>query len=111
MSTDKPSVPAEIFATLPNQIDSIKAKGMIADFQFELEGQNGGIWVARVNDGVCSVAQGPMAKPHVTIKMTDKDFVALAAGQLQAVSAFISGKIKVYGDYALAAKLQVLFGV
>jgi putative sterol carrier protein len=111
MSTDKSRIPAEVFATLPSEMDSSKAKGITADFQFELEGQNGGIWVARINDGICSVAQGPVEKPNVTIKMTDKDFVALASGQLQAVSAFISGKIKVYGDYALAAKLQVLFGV
>ena len=112
MSKGKSSTtPAEIFATLPSQIDSSKTVGIDANFQFELEGQHGGVWVAKVSGGGCSVSSGPVEKPNVTIKMTDKDFVALATGELQAVTAFISGKIRVYGDYNLATRLQALFGV
>jgi putative sterol carrier protein len=109
MSTDKPVTPAEVFATLPGKIDSSKTQGINADFQFELEGKNGGIWVAKIADGGCSVTTGASEKPNVTIKMVDKDFMALANGQMQAVPAFISGKIRVYGDYSLATRLQALF--
>ncbi len=111
MSKDKPTTPSEVFDTLPGQIDLSKTQGINAAFQFELEGKNGGIWVARIADGGCSVTEGAMDNPNVTIKMVDKDFMALATGQIQAVPAFISGKIRVYGDYVLATKLQSLFGV
>jgi putative sterol carrier protein len=111
MSTDKPTTPAEVFATLPSKIDHSKTQGIRGDFQFELEGKNGGVWVARIVDGGCSVTAGAVEKPNVTIKMVDKDFMALATGQLQAMAAFISGKIRVYGDYNLATKLQALFGM
>jgi putative sterol carrier protein len=113
MSKDRSTTttPAEIFATLPSQIDCSKTVGIDANFQFELEGPNGGVWVAKLSAGACSVSVGPVEKPNVTIKMTDKDFVALATGQLQAMTAFISGKIRVYGDYNLATRLQALFGV
>jgi putative sterol carrier protein len=111
MTKGKSTTPAEIFSTLPNQIDCSKTTGIDANFQFELEGQNGGVWVAKVSAAGCSVSAGPVDKPNVTIKMTDKDFVALATGELQAMTAFISGKIRVYGDYNLATRLQALFGV
>jgi putative sterol carrier protein len=111
MSKDRPTTPAEVFATLPSQIDLSQTQGISANFQFELDGQNGGIWVAKIAEGNCSVTQGPVDKPNVTVKMTDKDFMALTSGELQAFPAFISGKIRVYGDYNLATKLQALFGV
>lgn len=111
MSKDKPTTPGEVFATLSSKIDSSKTQGINAAFQFELEGKNGGIWVAKIADGGCSVTEGATDKPNVTIKMVDKDFVALATGQIQAMPAFISGKIRVYGDYNLATRLQALFGI
>jgi putative sterol carrier protein len=109
MSTDKSPTPAQIFASMPNEMNAEKAKGINATFQFELAGKNGGIWAVSIADGRCAIENQPAANPHVTIKMTDDDFVALAVGKLQAVPAFISGKVRVYGDYVLATKLPVLF--
>lgn len=109
MSPDKLTKPIEVFATMSRGINAEKAQGINASFQFELEGPNGGEWVVEIADGHCSVKDGVVENPEVTIKMSDKDFVALAVGELQAVPAFIMGKIKVYGDYVLATKLPVLF--
>jgi len=109
MSVEKPTKPAEVFASMPAGMKAEKAQGINATFQFELEGPNGGQWAVQIADGRCSVMEGVADQPTVTIKMSDKDFVALAVGQLQAVPAFLMGKIRVYGDYVLATKLPVLF--
>jgi putative sterol carrier protein len=109
MTTDRPTKPAEIFAVMPDEVNIDKAKGIHATFQFELEGPDGGTWAVVVSDGVCSVENQAADSPQVTIKMSDQDFVALSTGELKAVAAFLSGKIRVYGDYGLATKLQVLF--
>ena len=109
MSAVQPTKPADIFGVMPDEVNVEKAKGLNAEFQFELEGPDGGTWVVAVRDGSCSVTSGAQASPNVTIKMTDKDFVALASGKLQAIPAFLSGKIRVFGDYGLATKLPVLF--
>ena len=109
MSQDKPTKPAEVFASMPAGVNSEKAQGINATFQFELEGPNGGQWAVQIADGRCSVKEGVSERPEVTIKMSDKDFVALAVGELQAVPAFLMGQIRVYGDYVLATKLPVLF--
>lgn len=109
MSEQKPTRPAEVFASMSAGMNADKAQGINATFQFELEGPDGGQWAVQIADGRCSVIEGAADQPAVTIKMSDKDFVALAAGQLQAVPAFLMGKIRVYGDYALATKLPILF--
>jgi len=109
MSTDEPTTPAEIFAVMPDEINVDKARGFNATFQFELEGPDGGTWSVEITDGGCKVETGATDSPEVTIKMTDKDFAALAMGEMDAVPAFLMGKIRVYGDYNLATKLPVLF--
>ena len=109
MSTDQPTKPAEIFAVMPAEMDADKAKGIHATFQFELDGPDGGTWAVEILDGTCNVKNQATENPEVTIKMSDQDFVALANGELKAVPAFLSGKIRVYGDYGLATKLPVLF--
>jgi putative sterol carrier protein len=43
-----------------------------------------------------------------TISVAKDDFIALTTGDLNPMSAFMSGKIKVSGDMSLAMKLQSL---
>ena len=109
MSAKKNITPAEAFATMAQEVNPVKAKDINAVFQFELAGPKGGTWTAQIQNGACTVENKAAEKPNVTIRMSDDDFVSLVSGKLQAVPAFISGRIKVYGDYNLAAKLPVLF--
>ena len=109
MPAKKDITPAEAFATMAQGINPEKAKDIDAVFQFELAGPKGGTWAVQVQNGACTVENHAVEKPTVTIRMSDQDFVSLVAGKLQALPAFISGRIKVFGDYNLAAKLPVLF--
>jgi len=42
----------------------------------------------------------------MTLSMAAQDLVALSNGELNAVAAFMQGRIKVSGDMALAMRLQ-----
>ena len=85
-----------------------KVAGMNGVFQFDLSGENGGVWHVKLADGDGSVAAGPAENPGVTISMAADDFVALTEGELDGTMAFMSGKLKVKGDMGLAMKLQTL---
>ena len=45
-----------------------------------------------------------------TVKVDPEDFSAILSGDLNPMSAFMSGKIKVQGDMGVAMKLQSLLG-
>ena len=99
----------EIIESLPQIFQSDKAGGMDATFQFELTGEGGGTWVAKIADGQCNITEGGIDKPSATISMEATDYVAIAQGKLDMARAFMGGKIKVKGDMGLVMKLPDLF--
>jgi putative sterol carrier protein len=99
----------EIIETLPLAFQPDKAKGVDATFQFELTGEGGGTWVAKIADDQCTVTEGGIDKPSVSISMEAADYVAIAQGKLDMARAFMGGKIKVKGDMGLVMKLPDLF--
>ncbi len=90
--------------------DPSKLKGVTAVYQFELSGDNGGVFHADVQDGKANVVEGAHDSPNITITMAADDFSDMLDGKLNATSAFMAGKLKVKGDMSLAMKLQSLLG-
>ena len=78
-----------------------KVKGV---YQFVIKGGNN--WIVDLKNGEGKVEQGKAKKANVTITISDADFVALSEGKLNPQQAFMSGKIKLKGNMALAMKLQ-----
>ena len=79
-----------------------KVKGKLC---FDLDGTR---WI--VDPVAGEVTQNPAsdAKADCTVKMTEKDFVALAAGKLSGMSAYMTGKMKLSGKVGLAQKFSDL---
>ena len=104
-----PETTKEIIEALPLAFQPDKAEGMDATFQFELTGEGGGTWVAKIASGQCTVTEGGIDNPSATIGMEAADYVAIAQGKLDMARAFMGGKIKVKGDMGLIMKLPDLF--
>ncbi len=62
-----------------------------------------------VKGGRCEVTEGTHKSPTTTIKMADKDFVKLIAGELNGMEAFTRGKLKVGGDLMKSQLIERLF--
>ena len=90
--------------------DESKLKGVTAVYQFDLSGDNGGVFHVSVDDGKATVVEEAHDSPNITISMAADDFDAMLDGKLNATSAFMAGKLKVKGDMSLAMKLQSLLG-
>ena len=101
---------ALVFAEMQKRIERnpALAQRMNAVFQFNIAGESGGAWVVDLKE-TPGVRAGAHGAADVTITMQDGDFVAMTSGNLNPMSAFAQGKIKVQGNVMLASKLQQLF--
>lgn len=63
----------------------------------------------KICDGACTVEEGASENPDVTLTLSDENMIALLKGNLNAVTAFMMGKVKVDGDLMLAKDFSSFF--
>jgi len=100
-----------VFKKMPEAFNADAAPGMDVTFQFSLSGEGGGDWYAEVKGGKCKVEAGISSNPTSTIKMDAADFLDMIGGRLNAMQAFMSGKLKVEGDIMKAQLIGKMFKV
>jgi putative sterol carrier protein len=96
----------EFFDTLESRVDQRKTAGMNNSYVFEIEGA--GTWTVDVTDGKVAVTEGG-GDADATIRASEETFQAIASGEQNPTTAYMSGKLKVDGDMGAALKLQKLF--
>jgi len=96
----------EFFEGLEARIDPSKTAGMTNSYVFEIDGA--GTWKVDVKDGAVSVTEGG-GEADATIAATEETFQQVASGDLNATTAYMTGKLKVRGDMGAAMKLSKLF--
>ncbi len=107
--TDTATQVTEIFQQMPSKLNPSTAAGMNKVIQYDLTGEGGATYQCKIEDGACVVTEGSPAVPDMTVIMEATDFVAMISGELDGMSAFMSGKLRVNGDMGLAMKMQSLF--
>ena len=100
---------SEAIKAMSESADPQKLSGLDAVLLFDLSGEGGGRWTVTVTGGQISVADGAVDSPTMTLIMAAEDFVAMINGDLNAMAAFMQGKIKIEGDMSIAMRLQALF--
>jgi putative sterol carrier protein len=96
----------EFFEGLESRVDASKTAGMTNSYVFEIDGA--GTWKVDVQDGNVSVAEGG-GDADATIQASEETFDQIASGDLNATTAYMTGKLKIKGDMGAAMKLQKLF--
>ena len=103
------SIPEGIFEAMPNAFIPEKAGPVELDLQFSLSGDQGGDWAVQIGNGTCTTHQGQVTNPLATIHMSAEDFMALFQGELNAVAAYMAGRVKVSGDVMAIMNLLSFF--
>ncbi|MDQ7024797.1 MAG: SCP2 sterol-binding domain-containing protein [Anaerolineae bacterium] len=93
----------EIFPAMVGNLQADKAADANTTIQFELSGDNGGVYWVTVNNGTASHGTGA-AEADLTVKAVADDFHSIVTGSMNPMQAFMMGKIKVT-DTNLALKM------
>ncbi|PTU32072.1 SCP2 sterol-binding domain-containing protein [Stenotrophobium rhamnosiphilum] len=99
------SVALDLIKKLPAAFNADGAAGTNATIQFNTSTP---AYVAIAN-GECTASEGTAANSDVTITMEDDDFVALMKGELNGMTAFMTGKLQLDGDMMLAQRMPAFF--
>ena len=100
----------EVFEKVTEVFNTTAAQGLDAVFQFDITGDEGGIWNVIVKDSVCQVQEGTHDEPTVTLTMSAEDWLAIMVNkELNPMQAFMSGQLRVSGDIMLAQRIPELF--
>lgn len=88
-----------------------KASGVNAVIQFDLSGDGGGQFYLNINDGSIEAHDGTTENAKTTILASVEDYYKVATGELGAMPAVMSGKLKIKGDMGVAMKMQQMFKI
>ena len=99
-----------IFDAMKAAFDPSRAAGHGAIIQYDLDTPRGLVnYQVNVNSGTCTIEKGTTGEPRVTLAMSMPDFVRLMAGVLDAMQAFMSGRLKISGDIMFSQSLTSWF--
>jgi len=82
-----------------------KLAGLNAVYQFRVGEES---YNVAFTEGNAAVSKGEASAPSCTVTMAEPDFLDLVSGKLNGQMAFMTGKLKVAGDFGLALKLESL---
>ena len=97
----------EFFDSLEGEVEPEKIRDLNQSYLFDIAGE--GRWLVEVRNGTLKVTEGWEGEADATISTSSETFDRIAAGKQNPMTAYMTGKLKVSGDFNAALKLQALF--
>lgn len=99
----------EVMKSIPDYFIAEKARGMSAVVQCNFSGSQGSSWIIEIEDQKCKVKEGIAVDPDLTIRADAVVGARILSGKMDAMRAYMLGKVKVKGDLSLGMKLPGIF--
>lgn len=80
-----------------------------ADYIFQFDIEDDTDFNITIAGGSCSVAEGILDEPSVTLIMNAETFQGIIAGETDGMQAFMAGQLRAEGDMMLATRLAEFF--
>ena len=99
----------ELFEKLPGAFIPEKAGDLDAVIQFELTGEEASDWYLIIKDKTVKVEKGKSESSTMTLSADSGDYKDIVTGKINAMNAFMQGKVKLQGNLNLAMKFAEMF--
>ena len=105
------NTPAGVFQSIKPLLNEEVVKSVGASYLFILSGENQGNWILDLKTGSGSLGEvSGDTQADVTFTMDSKHMVEMFQGKMAPTVAFMTGKMKIAGDFGKATKLEKLMG-
>ena len=104
-----PTIQTLMLERLPQGFSPERAEGVTATVQFDFSVDGGGQYVVSIADRQCTVRAGTVEQPDATLLTSQETYLAVAAGRLNVLAAFMTGQLRVSGDLPLLMQFQQIF--
>lgn len=91
----------ELLRRMPELLDHEAARGIDATIQYDVDPAVHQV----LREGDLTTHEGPAEAPDLTVIIADDDLVRLFRGELNPMTAFMTGRVQVRGDMQLAQRL------
>jgi alkanesulfonate monooxygenase SsuD/methylene tetrahydromethanopterin reductase-like flavin-dependent oxidoreductase (luciferase family)/putative sterol carrier protein len=101
-----------VFGAMAQAYKPDNGRGFAGELQYDLRRGDGRVaqWTVRVGPDAATVHPGPATAPALTLKLSVADFLRMAAQELDAGKALLTGRLDLEGDFSLAQRLGEMFG-
>lgn len=99
----------DLMNLLPNYFIPDQAKGIAARIGFDLAGEGGGYWTVVIENQTCRVENKKLEPVDLTLSGQASVILDIFSGRLDAMRAYLMGKVKMTGNMNLAMQLTGLF--
>ena len=99
----------EVMKSIPDYFIPEKARGISAVIQCHFSGNQASNWIIKIEDQNCKVEEGFADDPDLTIRADAVTGAKILSGKMDAMRAYMLGKVKVLGDLSLGMKLPRFF--
>lgn len=99
----------DLMDLLPNYFIPEQAKGISARIGFDLGGEGGGFWTVLIENQSCRVLKEKIEPLDLTLAGDTGVVLDIFSGRLDAMRAYLIGKVKITGNMSLAMQLAGLF--
>jgi putative sterol carrier protein len=106
---NSPTTIPESFQGLQTAFLPDRASTVNKTIQFDFTGAEPGTWRLTLANGTISYAQEAAEHPDATAIVDSEDWLKLLRGELNPMTAVLSGKLKIKGDMTLMAQFQTWF--
>lgn len=107
---DRPKI-GSIFEEMEKHFDANGSQGIRAVYQFNITGEEGGVWAFSVNNGTCHSICGGVRAPTVEVELSADTWFAIREGSLDSQRAFGRGLLRIRGDMNIAVQLMSCFPI
>lgn len=103
------SEPIQALDAMIEKFDAQAAEGLNAIYQWEVVGEDGGVWHITVADGTAQLSAERHDSPTVSQICSTELFLAMVNMEVDGMQAFMSGQLKMTGDMMAAQKIMEIF--